>query len=491
MTTKRKKREKKPRTLAAKLFFYFSLFTLFILIILWLFQTVFMNTIYRRIKLADMRSCADYIAEAVQNGNVRDGVAEASNQYSACISVYRIKSGSGQIVASSHIQTSCMIHNLSSDEFLNNMYSGAEKETYFFKQVELKLYDSDVPIISGGKKSPNPSAMVCASVKKMNQSDYLILIDSEILPLIATTRTLTYQLSIITVILFFASLIMSFIISDRIAKPFKKMTGEASRLAEGRYDVNFGTQSFAEAKELGETLNYAAGELSKLDTMQKELIANISHDLRTPLTLITGYSEVMRDIPGEMTAENMQIIIDETERLSSLVSDLLELSRLTNGQQKINPEHFSLTEVTRQTLSRYTKLVENDGYKFVFNAESDVSVYADKTRLLQVIYNLINNAINYTGDDKTVTVTQSVSDGKVRISVSDTGAGIPADQLPMIWERYYKVHDFHNRGKVGTGLGLSIVKNILQMHGADFGVTSREGEGSTFWFELPTDSAQE
>ena len=218
--------------------------------------------------------------------------------------------------------------------------------------------------------------------------------------------------------------------------------------------------------------------------MQKELIANVSHDLRTPLTLISGYSEVMRDIPGEMTAENMQIIIDETARLNSLVSDLLDVSRFMQGGGKLEISTFSLTETVREAMGRYARLIERDGYVIDFESDGEVLVRADKGRILQVIYNLVNNAVNYTGEDKRVVIRQTVKYGRCMIEVIDSGDGIPEDELPMIWDRYYKQASFHKRAVLGTGLGLSIVKNILVSHKARFGVRSRAGEGSTFWFEL-------
>lgn len=263
------------------------------------------------------------------------------------------------------------------------------------------------------------------------------------------------------------------------------MNEEAKKLALGNYDVNFRGGEFRETAELGKTLNYAAKELSKLDTMQKELIANISHDLRTPLTMISGYSEVMRDIPNEMTPENIQIIIDETQQLTSLVNDMLDLSRLSGGKRDLKKTVFSLTDCVLQTVERFSHLKEKEGYTITFQQDGNVFVCADKVLILQVIYNLITNAINYSGKEKQVTISQSVSDGICRISVTDTGEGIPQEKLPFIWDRYYRASDFHKRGIIGTGLGLSIVKNALVMHGAQFGVSSKVGCGSTFWFELP------
>jgi len=201
--------------------------------------------------------------------------------------------------------------------------------------------------------------------------------------------------------------------------------------------------------------------------------------------MIKGYSEVMRDIPEENTAENMQVIIDETTRLSELVNDMLDISKLQAGTRKPNYSDFCITQIIRETLTRYDKLVDRDGYSIEFSADEDVTICADQGMILQVIYNLINNAINYTGEDKRVTVRQSLNGMRVRISVMDTGEGIENDQLPLIWERYYKVDKVHKRATVGTGLGLSIVKEILELHSAVYGVNSTVGEGSEFWFEMP------
>ena len=148
----------------------------------------------------------------------------------------------------------------------------------------------------------------------------------------------------------------------------------------------------------------------------------------------------------------------------------------------LEAEEFCITDEARSILQRYTKLTD---YKIEFLAGEDVLVYADRSKISQVIYNLVNNAITYTGPEKKVTVYQTAHDNMVRIAVQDTGEGIPADQLKDIWNRYYKVDKEHKRAQVGTGLGLSIVKSILELHQSPFGVQSELGKGSIFWFELP------
>ena len=218
--------------------------------------------------------------------------------------------------------------------------------------------------------------------------------------------------------------------------------------------------------------------------MQNELIANISHDLRTPLTLIEGYAEAMRDLPDENTPENMQVIIDETRRLSTLVNSVLDLHTVRSKLGSIECRKYCLTDSIRGSMARYAKLTEQDGYHIVFEPTEDVTVCADEMQVQQVIYNLINNALTYTGPDKTVTVYQRIYQDTVRIEVRDSGEGISEEDLPFIWDRYYRGSKPHRRARIGSGLGLSIVKNILESHGIAYGVSSVSGEGSTFWFEL-------
>jgi signal transduction histidine kinase len=311
-----------------------------------------------------------------------------------------------------------------------------------------------------------------------------IIVDSVITPVGATVRTLVVMLMYISIFTIFAALIIAFLLARRIANPIIRMNKSAKRLAKGDYSTRFDSSGYLEIEQLNETMNYAAVELSRADELRRELIANVSHDLRTPLTMIIGYSEVMRDIPGENSPENVQVIIDEATRLSLLVNDLLDISRLQAGTEKIKCEEYNLTRSIRDIISRFDKLKENDGYNITFETDGDITVNADEARIAQAVYNLIGNAINYTGEDKSVRVVQKIYDGKVRIEITDSGEGIAKEELPYIWDRYYKVDKTHKRAEAGTGLGLSIVKTVFESHGAVYGVDSTVGEGSTFWFEL-------
>ena len=289
--------------------------------------------------------------------------------------------------------------------------------------------------------------------------------------------------------LLFATL-LALVISKWVSSPIEAINRSAKELATGDYDVHFSGSGYREINELSTTLNYAAQELSKVDGLRQELIANISHDLRTPLTLISGYAEVMRDLPDENTPENAQIIIDEAQRLSTLVNDVLDLSKLQSGMQSVNLTDYNLTDSLSGAVLRMNELLRKDGYSLEFSYDQPVWVHADQTWIHQVFYNLLTNAINYTGEDKKIYVEQSAAGEWVTVRVRDTGEGVSPENLPYIWDRYYKVDKTHKRAVTGTGLGLSIVKSVLELHGGRYGVESTPG-GSTFWFQLKTVPPQE
>ena len=294
---------------------------------------------------------------------------------------------------------------------------------------------------------------------------------------------------VLSVLLVILAFILAMIMYKRISKPIMEINDSAKELAKGNYDITFNGGGYLEISELSNTLNYASHELNKVETLRQELIANISHDLRTPLTMISGYAEVMRDLPNENNSENAQIIIDEAARLTSLVNDVLDLSKLQSGTQELQIEEYDITSSISRILERFKKFTSKDGYVIEYNYDEHIYIEADELRISQVVYNLINNALTYTGDDKTIIVNQKVINDYVRIEVCDHGVGIPEEMLASIWERYYKAKNQHRRAINGSGLGLSIVKSTLEAHNeilpdvSRYGVESKINEGSVFYFE--------
>ena len=293
------------------------------------------------------------------------------------------------------------------------------------------------------------------------------------------------QFYLTVAVILLATALVGFTMAKGVSEPIIETNKAAKDLSRSRYTRPPHSGGYREIAELNDTLVRAAEDLGKVEDLQRELIANISHDLRTPLTMIIGYAEAMRDIPEEVTPENMQIIIDETNRLNSMVNEVLDFSRLRTGSLELEEKPFNLTAQIREICSRVSKMAAVEGYTVLFDPAEDRTVTGDSGRISQVLYNLIGNALTYTGEDKTVRVTQRDAGSRVRVEISDSGEGIPADELPYIFDRYYRSRENHRRAVIGSGLGLNICRSILEKHGAGYGVRSEEGQGTTFWFELP------
>ena len=486
-----------------KLFSYFAFFTAIMLVLLWTFQVVFLDDFYKSIKIREIRSAATNIAVHINDKDTSTLISDTAKNSEVCILVADL---GGQTAYSADVLPDCVIHKMptymlnaayelaqqNGGEYLERFPRGERPRDGIFSdysgQSGTGRLNSDT---TGHLNSSNrmESMIFAKIVTQKDGSELIILLNSTISPVSATVRTLRIQLTCITLVMLLLAAVLALLLSRRISKPIEKMNRSAKVLATGNYDVTFEGQGYREIAELGQTLTYAAEELSKVDSLRRELIANISHDLRTPLTMITGYSEVMRDLPGENTPENIQIVIDEARRLSTLVNDVLDISKLQSGTQQITPKRFNLTDAVEAIMGRYAKLTEQDGYTIRFEYDRRIWIDADELRISQVVYNLVNNAITYTGEDKMVIIRQTIGQGAmgetVRIDVIDSGEGIAADKLPYVWDRYYKVDKVHKRAAVGTGLGLSIVRSILDLHHAAYGVLSTEGEGSDFWFSLP------
>ena len=487
----------KKISLKWRIFASFSAFLVILLALLWLCQTVFLNSFYKAIKVGETKSAVKTVASDIESEQLEYIIASLGNEKDISITV--LDSEGNAICSAKGRDNRSMFDNIPEDA-LSDFYSkaksaGGEYSEYSSGKLfsDLKQPDKNEGYQKGenfaGENSkeegnvPN-SFLICKIVYTQN-SNYTVIANASIMPVDSVVSTLRVILVAVTVLTVLGALVAAILMSSSLTKPIKNISEKAEELSKGDYEVEFEGSNIKELDELSSSLNHTKTELGKIDALQKELIANISHDLRTPLTLIGGYAEVMRDIPGEATDENLQVIIDETNRMNSLVSDVLDISKFSSGVQQMNFEKVDLVECVKSVIPRYNKLVEKENYKIEFTSNVDHAfVNADSTRILQVIYNLINNAVSYTGDDKTVRIEMTAQNGTVATHIIDSGEGIPEDKLPYIWDRYYKVDKNHRRAQLGSGLGLSIVKEILLAHGATFGVRSTVGEGSDFWFEI-------
>ena len=494
----RNKKNNRSKSLNLRLLLFVSIafFVIFALIAVWLVQVRLLGFFFKVAKKNDLERVADAIENNLNDPSLDTIAYQYAVDYGVCVRLMQVTGSVAYEKITVDVVEDCVLHHIS-DEYVSKLYYGAknsENGEYSEEKTRAELYEAGVyypqysfspdKIDNEGEGMQTSNTIFVRLIRDGSGREYVLMLDAEMTPMGAVYNVLSGQFMLIATSLLLGALVLAFMLSKLISAPIERMNKSAKELARGRYDVDFSSYGFRETHELAQTLNYAASELSKTDRLQKELIANISHDLRTPLTMITGYSEVMRDIPGENTPENVQVIIDESKRLSELVTALLDLSRLQAGAGEPEISRFDLTAAVKDAMSRYSKLTEHYGYRIEFYADRSVMVSADRSMLLQVLYNLLNNAINYIGEDKLVIVDQTVRENVVRISVTDHGVGIAPDQLPYIWDRYYKVDKVHRRATVGTGIGLSIVKGVLEAHGASYGVESTPGEGSSFWFEI-------
>ncbi len=490
-----------------RIFACFVAVTSAIMVILWLCQTVFFDAFYYSVKTHELKKSTKYVAQNIEQENILSVIDYLSGKTQMSIRV--VDTGAFSDLYKSGESFGPVTYDIGAYEMFD-LYTEAVENggecTRFYEGKQDRNVTAFIDAPNGirpdffheseYRQSTTPSLffnndkhdnLLYVRLEKTNTgSEIMVVGETRITPLDSTVSTLKYQLKTIIIIILILSLIASFFIARIISKPIEKINASAKSLARGNYDTRFDGRGYREIEQLNDTLNHTACELGKVEGLRRELMSNVSHDMRTPLTMITGYAEVMRDIPGENSPENLQVIIDEAKRLTDFVNNILDLTKLQNGIDNFEMTRENLTEMIRKLSLRYKMLYpENDGYIVQFNAQCDAYVLCDSVKMTQVVLNLIDNAINYTGGDKTVRVNLSCNNNTVRVEVCDSGEGIDENELPYIWDRYYKTKKSHKRSVTGSGIGLSIVKEILTRHNARFGVESKKGAGSTFWFELP------
>lgn len=292
---------------------------------------------------------------------------------------------------------------------------------------------------------------------------------------------------IMLLVLFLLSLIILIFFTMIVYRPIQKITVATEHFAAGDLHYNLQVESEDEIGYLAASLAYMASELSKGEDNQKQLVANVSHDFRSPLTSIKGYLEAMQDgtIPPELYEKYIGIVITETERLIKLTNNLLTLNNLNIDGMVLEREDFNINGIIRQTASTFEGRCK-DKMIAIELALTGKTLYvnADKTRIQQVIYNLVDNAIKFSHHNSVIKIETTEKHGKLFVSVKDSGIGIPKDSIGMVFDRFYKTDISRGKDKKGTGLGLSITREIIRAHGENINVISTEGVGTEFIFSL-------
>ena len=448
------------------------------LVLLWLFQIVSLQSYYANEITSQIEEDAEYLADRLAKGDSDEFMSRASSlAYSKNLSV--------QVYAA---ESFCIYNS----ESATPTPSSLATDKAFKEAVDAALSGNRYQGTTTHPKFGTSVVVMGIPYRYLDGSYRALMISVSLDPVKTTVNILEKQLIFITVVLLVLALAISFIISRTLTKPILRIEKATKRIAEGDYSVRVDVGAKDEIGSLAESVNYMSEELSKTDELRKDLIANVSHDLRTPLSLIRGYAETLRDVTGdnkEKRERQLGIIIDETERLGRIVSDMTDLSRLQSGSITVSPAPFDVRRAFDDVISRYDDLSVKSGVAVAGECEEGLFAVGDLPRLEQVFYNLINNAFNHTKEGGKITLA-AVRDGEaVRFSVTDTGSGISKEDLPRIFDRYYK-GEAGVRKIVGTGLGLAIVKSILEGHRTVYGVDSTVGVGTCFWFDLPAASEE-
>lgn len=297
------------------------------------------------------------------------------------------------------------------------------------------------------------------------------------------------QLLKLSLLLTLMASLISFVLARHFSRPIQKIKGAVERLTEGDFSAASQVRRSDELGALSDSVEELGRELRRVDVLRKEVIANVSHELRAPLALITGYGEMVRDVTGgdgELRRQNMELIIREANRLSEMVDDIMDFSQMQAGYAELKLEVCNLYELAQSSAEYSGSAARQYDVSVLFESYSDdIPVSLDAMKLSQVMRNLLNNAINHTENGRSIEVRIARDENAVVVSVTNPGEEIPADRLEQIWERYQRVQHQGGR-KEGTGIGLAIVSTILAAHGMDYGADSGGGR-NRFWFSISND----
>ncbi len=449
---------------------YLYIFAGLLLFILILFQLFLLEPMYEKYKLETMSNIISKAIQAMDEEGFADTIYNISSMDDVSIRIY---DGKKDIMAGNY---GSPLYKMKLDELNSLVRKTSENKGEYIQKTVLKHSDGH---------NEETKSMMLSRIVNRNEQPVLVVVYSRLSPMNVTLKTLRIQLLYIAIMLIIAVLLLTYVMNKHIAIPLIRINKEAKEISEGEYDIDESTNEYLEAQELNATLLQASNDIVQAEKAKRDLISNISHDLRTPLTMIQGYGEMMLDLPNEMNEENMHVIIDEATRLSYLVNDLLDLSKLKENQIHLEYETFDLSKMIEGQMKKYAVYEVNEGFTIVSEIQEGLCVYADCNRIEQVFNNFMTNAINYCGEVRKVIVRVFLKNEVVRVEVEDFGIGIPKDKQELIWDRYYKLDKTHVRPLNSSGIGLSIAKEILDMHHATYGVESQIDQGSVFFFELP------
>lgn len=471
------------KSIAFKLWLGMMTLVSVVLLLLWLFQIVFLDQFYSGLRVAEIKDSGKEIIEELEQGryeefvNKLDEFAYRYNSTAEYVDSYKkTVYYTGAVEAGIQLP---MIRRNARTEVYDQAVNG---QTVLLTMTHSRF---------GGKFML--IGMPVHADETNGTGNGALLITLPMAPIEDTVGILRKQLVYMTAILIAVALIVSFLLARSFTKPIREITKVAMDMSGGNFSASARVKSQDEIGRLAGTINHMGQRLSTIDRLRKELIANVSHELRTPLSLIKGYAETIRDISGDHSDKRnrqLGIIIEESDRLGVMVEDILNLSQMQAGYVSLQMSSFRIDDLLNRVMKKFEIVSEQTHVDLQLVNSYRGRVEADETRIEQVIDNLVHNAFNHSPAGSAIMIALSEQDDKLLIRISDRGEGIPEEEMPYIWDRFYKANKSDAAGlsggrkRSGTGLGLAIVKNILTSHQLGYGVESQVGQGTTFWFEL-------
>ncbi len=467
-----------------RFFVVFCLFAIGIMLFLLFLQVSLIKPYYRQDKTNTVKEVSDEIVSYLIDSSTSEDISKAFQvivDNNVCAVLYNDQNA--RIYQADSLGSGC-VFNAGASEVSESPVSFNDASEMI---AYLKENDGEISL-NVTNTLTHQDMVVYGRVIRGELSNYYLFLNSPLEPVDSIISFFSRQYLLYTVIVVIVASGVAILLSNGISRPIVNMQREAEKLSHADYSAHFDGGQYTETKELATTLNTATEKLSKIDELRKDLIANVSHDIKTPLTSIRAYAEMVRDVSGDnppKRTEHLNVIIDEADYLNHLVTDMSELSKMQSGNVVPVMENFDLVEIIDEVVVEYDPLFHENRLHVSVEAPESLTVYADSTKIKQVVSNFVSNAIKHTPEGKRITIRAYVIDeDTTHLEVQDEGEGIEEKDLPYIWDRYQKSSRSFSRSISSTGLGLAIVKAILDAHHARYGVQSRPGQGSTFWFEL-------
>ncbi|WZL72345.1 HAMP domain-containing sensor histidine kinase [Clostridiaceae bacterium 35-E11] len=474
----------------SKLWLAITSLVVIILLITWIFQVALLNEFYIRERKATLEDEADKLASLFQESDSEEKLSqEVLEEINAFVST--INARVFIFDEQDHIPFYSM-----SDKYVSSPRDTNKTQN---KTINFFLRDRDIRLKIEENKSFTmirkrsldhvPSIFVGVPVIREGVKVANIVISSPLAPIEETISILKKQLSFISIFSLGIGTLLALWLAKFFTKPILNITHVAKQIAKGDFVTKVTHKSKDEIGILGDTINDMAKQLDKIEQLRKELIANVSHELKTPISLIKAYAELLEtidDINKEDKHAYLEVIRDESDRLNRMIEDVLYLSKMESGFSNLIYETFSLEKLLNNVLEKLSYFASHKNVQLHVEAEDQAFLlHADKDKMYQVLFNLMNNAIEYAFENGKVMIKIFNIDNVLRMEVIDEGKGISEEELPYVWERFYKVDKSGKRNDSGTGLGMAIVKNILEAHQFQYGITSQLNEGTTVWIEMP------